>query len=289
MLLNLANSEESEIKFSTSKFPGGEIHFRIESYPEWRFCNNVRITCRINGSDDLIRLCLAIDALRREGYDWFVITIPYIPYARQDRKCNKGEAHSLKVFSNILNSLKLNEITCYDPHSDVCEALIENLVIRDNQELVDWTIRDINKEAKLNCINVLSPDAGQSKKIYKLFKGYDEGKIHIYECSKIRDLKTTEIKEVRVPIIPGPEPILIIDDICDGGRTFIEIAKKLRETSQNDLYLCVSHGIFSHGETELSKYFKHIYTTNSIRDEDTVISVGIRPVPSKLISRMKVI
>jgi ribose-phosphate pyrophosphokinase len=55
--------------------------------------------------------------------------------------------------------------------------------------------------------------------------------------------------------------VLIVDDICDGGGTFIGIAKALPKDVKK--YLYVTHGIFSKGLRELTGHFEHIYTTNS--------------------------
>jgi ribose-phosphate pyrophosphokinase len=61
--------------------------------------------------------------------------------------------------------------------------------------------------------------------------------------------------------------IVIIDDICDGGRTFIEIAKILKEEKKDiKISLIVTHGIFSAGLKELYEYFDMIVTTNSVID-----------------------
>ena len=290
MILNLAklpDIKSSCIEFTESIFPGGEIFIRINNLAS-EFDTN--IFCRLNTSADIMKLVMSVDAIKRLKLYSNRMTainawIPYIPYARQDRACNKGEAHSLKVFSNILNSLKLDKVICYDPHSDVTEALIDNLEIQNNAELVQHAIKQINSP----CI-VLSPDAGQSKKIYKL--KFPEN-TRIVECTKIRDLKTTKILQTVVPNlddggIKSLKPIIIIDDICDGGRTFIELAKEVRKQTEAPLFLVVSHGIFSHGEDELKKYFTKIYTTNSIRDDDYVIGTGLRPVKSSLIERLNI-
>jgi ribose-phosphate pyrophosphokinase len=59
---------------------------------------------------------------------------------------------------------------------------------------------------------------------------------------------------------------VIIDDICDGGRTFIELAKAIKEQREGvEIYLVVTHGIFSAGFTELTKYFNGIFCTDSYR------------------------
>lgn len=59
---------------------------------------------------------------------------------------------------------------------------------------------------------------------------------------------------------------LIVDDLCDGGATFLALATKLREYGAEKVYLYVTHGIFSKKYEELKKVIDHIYCTNSVRD-----------------------
>ena len=56
---------------------------------------------------------------------------------------------------------------------------------------------------------------------------------------------------------------LVLDDICDGGRTFIELAKATSGI-QFDLQLAVTHGIFSKGREELNKYYSKIHVLNNM-------------------------
>ena len=293
MILNLAklpNIKSPCIDFTESIFPGGEVFIRLDTNNDADKLDT-DILCRLNSSEDIMKLVMSVDAIKRLKMgcrpSYINAWIPYIPYARQDRVCNQGESHSLKAFSNILNSLKLNKVICYDPHSSVTEALIDNLEIQSNASLVDYAIKQISQS--YGKLIVLSPDAGQSKKIYKLKFPKNT---RILECAKIRDLETTKILQTVVPDldIKGLEiqPIIIIDDICDGGRTFIEIAKEVRKQTEAPLFLIVSHGIFSHGEDELKRYFIKIYTTNSIRNDDYVIGTGLRPVKSSLVERINI-
>ena len=88
-------------------------------------------------------------------------------------------------------------------------------------------------------------------------------------------METSKIIRTEVPGLddtPGSKNFVICDDICDGGRTFIEIAKAIQEVRPrsifNDkIYLCVTHGIFSAGFEELEKYFTAIFTTNSVKED----------------------
>jgi ribose-phosphate pyrophosphokinase len=48
--------------------------------------------------------------------------------------------------------------------------------------------------------------------------------------------------------------VLIIDDICDGGKTFLELGKKLKELGAKSVLLHVTHGIFSKGRDAMFPY-----------------------------------
>jgi ribose-phosphate pyrophosphokinase len=58
--------------------------------------------------------------------------------------------------------------------------------------------------------------------------------------------------------------VLIVDDICSGGRTFIEISKILSQRNVGKIYLYVTHGIFDIGIIPiLDSGICKIITTNS--------------------------
>lgn len=125
------------------------------------------------------------------------------------------------------------------------------------------------EKLNLNNIILVSPDAGASKKIYKLAEqiGY---KGDIITCSKDRD-KNGKLTQCNVPFESKyyEKDLIIIDDIADGAGTFINIAKTIKEKNilfKGKIYLIVTHGIFSKGFDELAKYFDGIYTTNSYKN-----------------------
>jgi ribose-phosphate pyrophosphokinase len=66
----------------------------------------------------------------------------------------------------------------------------------------------------------------------------------------------------------------IVDDICDGGGTFIGVAEELRKLNAVKIILVISHGIFSKGLS--LQNVDEIYCTNSykeIQEEDAHITV----------------
>jgi len=262
MILNLDNnfspfSNKEIIDFESFTFSGGEPHIKILTSISKN--QNVTVTHRLQSFNDFGLLLLAIDALQRMGVKSIDVYIPYFPAARQDRIMVKGESLSVKVYADILNTLHLNSITVYDPHSEVTPALLNNCKVISNHNFIQEVIQDIKED-----IILISPDGGALKKIYKLTKAL--GGIGVVECSKSRDVKTGQISDFKVYTedLKG-KSCLIVDDICDGGGTFIGLAKELQNKNTGNLYLAVSHGIFSKGLTELRKYFDKIYSTNSFR------------------------
>jgi len=264
MILNLDKSfdplEGKKIAHESFFFSGGEPHIRIK---ESINSDKVIITQRLNSFNDVGILLVAVDALKRLGVKKMELFIPYFPAARQDRVMVKGEALTVKVYANLINELQVEKVTIFDPHSEVTSALLNHCKIINNHRFISKITEQLPKDLLL-----VSPDAGALKKIYKLashLKEYD-----VLECGKSRDVITGALSGFKVPQKNlAQRDCLIVDDICDGGGTFLGLAEELKKCHSGNLYLAVSHGIFSKGTHNLLKSFKSIFTTDSIKNPGT--------------------
>ena len=256
-----------EINFETFIFKGGEMHIKLKAETNWmRNANHIYITHRIYNGDDVMLLMMAVNAVRNNGYDKKIsLVLPYIPYARQDRICDVGEAFSLKVFANLLNSLEFSNVLVLDPHSEVSPTLINNC------RALDMSLYVYNAITKIASSNlcIVSPDAGSNKKISGLCKSYHlkeffKDSSEIIKCDKVRDVTNGKLTGFTVysEDIKGKD-CLIVDDICDGGGTFLGVAEALKAKGAGKLHLYITHGIFSNGLEELQKAFCTIHTTDS--------------------------
>jgi len=257
-------SDGEAIHFETFTFSGGEPHIKIR--PDLEPSRPVRIAHRLNNFQDIGLLCLATDALRRMGFRHLEAFIPYFPAARQDRVMTPGEPLSVKVYAEIINSLQFERVVVFDPHSEVTPALLHHCQVRQNHDFIRQVITQIPQHRTPKNLPVLlvAPDGGALKKIYKLSEAL--GGQEVVECSKSRDVKTGQLSGFRVYAddLQG-QPCLIVDDICDGGGTFIGLAEALRAKNAGPLYLAVSHGIFSKGFDALAGSFEQIFTTDAVR------------------------
>jgi ribose-phosphate pyrophosphokinase len=267
-ILSLSNPEKSDIKFKISKFPDGQQSVCIEDNLT---IDHIIIESRFNSFRDLELIISANQALKEMGISTVDLMVPYFLGARSDRKFVEGTSNYLKtVVCPIINSQNFNKVCVFDPHSDVLEACLNNFTKIDNIELVKFTLDKIGKEGTV----LVSPDAGALKKVYHVAE--ELGISDIIIASKHRDVKTGKITHTEVPGVEKyneNNKFVIVDDICDGGRTFTELAKTIRQhNSLSKIYLIVSHGIFSAGMTPLNDSFDGIFTTNSIRPEEDIFN-----------------
>lgn len=259
---------KAEIDYNFFVFSGGEEHIKINN----DICrvnpndvNLLKIDAFLKNSSDVMRLLMLTDALRRIYLNAEIeLELPYIPYSRQDRVCNYGEAFSLKVFANLLNSQKYKRVYVQDPHSDVSGALIDNVIIKDIT--FDLKIFLLNLGGNDKTFTLIVPDAGALKKAYHLTKELPQF-TNIISLTKVRELSTGNIKSTEInnshllDSSLGESTMVLVDDICDGGATFIGASQTLKSHFGDNinLNLFVTNGIFSKGKQCLLEHYQNVY------------------------------
>lgn len=257
------------------RFPGGEMQVRIKTFDYYSGRISPTIYAPIRSSDDVMTLLLLTDAVRRAFPNHPIHLIcPYLPYARQDRVCYAGEALSLRVMCDLLNMQDYASIEVWDVHSDVAIALLNRATNIPASAFIWGAAHTSYLNGK---VVLVSPDAGAIKRVSQCSTELDRPMVL---ARKIRDPNTGHITgtEVQSDHI-GDKNFLIVDDICDGGRTFIELATVLRPLTNGQIHLYVTHGIFSAGFDVLRGHIAHIYTPNSFVSDvssDFVTILNIR-------------
>lgn len=260
-LYRIDNNKKIPCKFVFDKFPAGETLLRLES-DHIGNPNEVRryeIRLDFQGNGDLIDLALLVDALHQQSRNGILIDldIPYFPYARQDRVCSEGESFSLKVVANLINSLRFRNVKVLDPHSDVTPALVDKIEIVHPDNIVIEKIIYKYKDYEIVC-----PDGGAIKRTRRIAKALGK---NIVRADKIRDLRSGVIvgSELIDKDIANKD-VLVVDDICDGGATFISLGLELQRYTKGEIALYVSHGLFSKGLKSLLGIYDKIYVYNNM-------------------------
>lgn len=265
----LPNSQQAENSFKHFQFKSGENHLQILAPSS----SHVEIMFRYRGDQSLIQLLLLTDALRRQGANVIDLCIPYFPGARQDRVCNAGEPLSVKIYTDLINQQNYRRVCIFDPHSDVVVALLNNVHVVKNHQFVSDVVHDIRSDLVL-----VSPDAGSNKKIFEL--SGQLGELPVIRADKIRDVRNGAIigTEIYCDDLSGKTAV-IVDDICAGGRTFIELAKKLKVKNCKKIILIVSHYEGTADEKKLEESgIDAIYTTDSLYDAASTEFLNVKSI-----------
>lgn len=254
-ILNLVQKDKSDIGYHISHYPDGQVNVELELDTVDRF-NPVMIESRMSSYKDLMVILASTDILRHDGFSNIELYCPYILGSRSDRRFKDYQSFDLKIIANLINSCGFNRVFVCDQHSDVTSALIDKCVNLDAytswMHLVDFDWKD-----KL----LISPDAGAYKKIFPLSEKLG---CEVVTGNKVRVDGKPDL------IIHGNvigKDCVIVDDICDGGRTFETLGLKLKTMGAKSVTLFVTHGIFSKKiDGNTLDHIDTIFTTNSYRD-----------------------
>ena len=266
-MLKLQSKHASIIDVKYWKFPAGETAVKI---PHLCDSDHFHIIMDFESNDDIINLMFLCDAIREmHGNDIRIdLHISYMPYARQDRYCDAGESFSLKVICGILNSLDFYKIYVQDIHSEVMKGFFKSgtLVVYEQHTLQYQLVKNIIDTYRTNRkIAIIAPDAGAVKKAAKAAKLHNLDMIEFYKKrnptnGKIESIKCSVDKEE----LNKYDYFIVVDDICDGGGTFLQLASVIVDEYKfkGDLHLVVTHGIFSKGLLDLNTFYKTVNSVN---------------------------
>lgn len=266
--------DNQKVEIDHGVFPDGAVWLKVTGeLPAFAQLMRIRVAA-MRDMNDFMLLAQLVDAVRHVT-DVAVshLQLAWLPWARQDRHMVAGDSFALKVFANQLNTLNFDKIFILDPHSDAAAAAINNCVAIPQETclLQSETLRRAIAQGELMLV---APDAGALKKIHNVAKA--TGAKNYAILTKERDVASGNL--TGFALVAGEvagKDLLIVDDLCDAGGTFIGSAQVLREAGARSVSLYVTHGIFSKGvENLLNNGIDAIYTTTSFTSP-TLASPGV--------------
>lgn len=165
-----------------------------------------------------------------------ILYLPYLPHARMDRVKNPEDVFTLKTFAHLINSLNFERVYVWDAHSNVGPALIDRCHDVTAQNWIEEAIKRIGYSKDSLCL--FFPDEGAQKRYGGMFPDYKQAfgiKNRNWETGKIEGYMIVGEDNVK------DNHILIIDDICSYGNTFVKAAEALHEAGANGIDLYVTH------------------------------------------------
>ncbi|ASM62809.1 phosphoribosyl pyrophosphate transferase [Mycobacterium phage Jubie] len=235
------------------QYPGGEWDLKAVHQFDYQY---VTWVAEVRGADlnDYMAAALLSNVAVQRGED-FVLMVPYLPAARAD----KGSPAGCIPYGDLIAAMNTTNIITIDPHSyrmpDYLRATAGAVTALSALPLLD---RSLESQGHWRFDGIIAPDKGAKDRAEEVAKHYG---LDLYVADKVRDFDTGKILDYKINV-PKSGQYLVVDDICDGGWTFKELAE-VSGLFQSQLSLWVTHGIFSGNAHELRTYYRRIYTTDS--------------------------
>lgn len=261
----------NETVIQQEQFGDGTLKMEQLLYEEIYNRDLFEIAWAYDSDSELFALWCIVQSIRNfDAHKKINLYLPYIPNARQDRDVG-DRVFTLKYFAKLINLMNFERVYVADPHSDVAMALIDHAFIDEEASVhrINWDL-----ERGKN-VQIMFPDNGAEKKYRERYKYWLEG---LDEYSKGGEYGNKPFiigskhrnKEGRIAsyevsgLLPDTEKVLIFDDICSYGGTFVAAAKKLKELGVKKVILVVTHCENNILKGEVFDYIDEVYTTDSI-------------------------
>lgn len=247
-----------QLKIDILDYADGSLRVTIPGIEKirHRYCI---IDAYIESLDDLMVVAQIKDIIVRNSVNatpLFTLNIDGTAYSRYDRVMYKDQSDGFgaKVYADFVNSIGFHVVTLKDAHSGVITKFL-NATNIPQYALAEITIPSHGVESW----GIVAPDKGSRNKL----RGA------VVTCDKVRNPETGKIGGIEVvSVLAGIEnydTLVIIDDICEGGGTFIGVADALKQdehTKDKPVNLYVTHGLFTKGVAHLLEKFTKIYVYN---------------------------
>ncbi|AFA38894.1 ribose-phosphate pyrophosphokinase [Pyrobaculum oguniense TE7] len=244
-------------------FPDGELLVKLP--PSER---DVVVVARLypGVNENLFKLFLALDALNDQGASRIVLVLPYLPYARQDRRFRPGEPISSKTVLRILTLFNVSAVVAVDVHKQYVADYAPRVLFRNVYPAEEYArvFKDVDV--------VVSPDFGSIHRAEAVAKAL--GVSYTY-FEKFRDRETGGITLTPRDADLRNAHVLLVDDILSTGGTLVEACKAARNLGATAVYAAVTHcQLLKDAREKVKTCLDRLVCTDTILNEFAEVRVG---------------
>ena len=193
-------------------------------------------------NDNMMELLIMIDAFKRASAGRITAVIPYMGYARQDRKAKARDPISAKLMADLLTVAGADRILTMDLHCAQIQGFFNIPVdhLLGVPILVPYFVEKF-KDIKDNTI-IVSPDLGSVTRARNFAAKFDAP-------LAIVDKRRQKANVCEVMNIIGDvkdKDVILVDDMIDTAGTLCNAAKAIMEKGgARSVTACATHGVLS--------------------------------------------
>ena len=226
-------------KISVGRFSDGEVMVEVNENVRGRDCYIMQpVSAPTN--DNLMEMLVIADALRRASAARITAVIPYLGYARQDRRSRSARVPiSAKVVANMITAAGIDRVLTVDLHADQIQGFFD--IPLDNVYASPVLLGDLWKH-KYPDLMVVSPDVGGVARARALAKRLDDADLAIIDKRRPNP-NQSEIMNI-IGDVSG-RTCVIIDDLVDTAGTLGNAAGALKDCGAQKVVAYCTHAVLS--------------------------------------------
>jgi ribose-phosphate pyrophosphokinase len=275
--LKLAERVAKQLKCRLTKpelrrFPDGELYARIPGEVRGKNVAVIQSTCH-SPNENYMELFLLLDAAKDLGAKKVTAVIPYLAYARQDKRFEEGEAVSLRTVAKLVESVGTDEVCVVDMHAHRVEKLSKIFNIpAQNLTAAPLLGKHIAENYQLKNPVVIGPD--EEAQQWARAAGEAIGADWDYMIKKRLGPEEVEIKPRKLQV--RGRDVIVIDDIISTGGTMIEAIKILKKHGARKIHAACTHGVLVGDALEKIRRagVREVFATDTIEGEISKVSVA---------------
>ena len=219
------------------RFPDGELHIELQESVRGHDVYLIQPTCP-PVDEHLFELLLMADACRRAGAVHLTAVIPYLGYARQDRRAHGREPLSVRLIADLLATSGIQRVVAVDLHSQGVESAFAIPV--EHVSAVPILAEAVRPSVPRNAV-IVSPDLGAVKMAERYARLLD---LPVAIIHKTR-ISGAEVSVQRIVGDVRDKQVLIVDDMISTGGTIEKAIKALLEAGclSSGIKVAASHGL----------------------------------------------
>lgn len=204
-------------------------------------------------ADKFMKLCIMCGALKQANAYKVIPVIPYLAWARQDRKTESRAPITTKIIANMLEATGISSALFMDVHNlsavqNAFSVPVDNL---ESKNLHAQTCADLlNQRNENRKIAIMSPDAGGMARANRFrnaltkIMGIQNHEIDVVVFDKTRDPKTGQLFGGRITGDVQNTDVIMVDDIISTAGTIVKAASVVPQFGGTMFAICATHGLF---------------------------------------------
>ncbi len=226
-------------KAIADRFSDGEVMVEIMENVRGRDVFIVQSVCAPTDAN-LMELLVMVDALRRASAGRITTVIPYMGYARQDRRPRSARVPiTAKVVAAMISTVRADRVLTIDLHADQVQGFFDIPV--DNVYASPILLGDVWRQKYPNQI-VVSPDVGGVVRARALAKRLDDADLAIIDKRRPR-ANQTEVMNI-IGEVEG-RTCIVVDDLVDTAGTLCQAARALKAKGAVRVAAYCTHAVLS--------------------------------------------